>query len=169
MLLGAAMLASILSACGPRYVRYGNGRPAYTRAEGNNLRLQLVASKDVDPQQIKKVADQYLGVPYLWGGESMDGIDCSAFTQQVWKKSFELNLPRTAAQQSGLGVRVFKYGLMPGDLVFFGTAEDTIDHVGIYMGNNQFINATTSSGVKYSNLDEQFWRSKYQFAKRTIF
>lgn len=162
-------LACGLLGCGPKYVQLGNGRPAYTRAEGRNLRQQLMGGKEIDYTGLKRTADIYLGVPYLWGGETMGGIDCSAFTQQVWKKSFGINLPRTAALQSQQGVRIFKYGIMPGDLLFFGPAEDSIEHVGIYMGNDMFINATTSSGVKYSNLDEVYWRLRYQFAKRLVY
>ncbi len=98
----------------------------------------------------------------------MQGIDCSAFTQSVWRRTFGIELPRVAKQQVSLGIPVFKFGLRPGDLIFFGVNSDSasIDHVGIYMGNNQFINATSSSGVKYSNLDETFWLSKYQCARR---
>ena len=115
---------------------------------------------------LKRVADAYLGIPYQLGGEGPSGIDCSAFSQQVFRKACGLDLPRKAAWQGALGVPVFKFGLLPGDLVFFGDSPGNIEHVGIYMENGLFINATTSSGVKYSSLDEAYWTGKYQFARR---
>lgn len=160
--------AFLLAGCGPKYVQLGENRPAYTRDGGKNLGAQMIGHHEVDITPLKTVADTYLGVPYLWGGETMTGIDCSAFTRSVWQRTFGIVLPRVAKQQSQLGIPVFKFGLQPGDLVFFGETPDSasIDHVGIYMGKNQFINATSSSGVKYSSLDESFWVGKYQFARR---
>jgi len=154
--------------CGPKYVQLGENRPAYTRESGRNLGARMVTDHTVDITPLKQVADSYLGVPYVWGGTSTTGIDCSGFTQAVWKRTFGFDLPRVAKQQSALGYPVFKSGLQPGDMVFFGLSSDSvaIDHVGIYMGNNKFINATVSGGVKYSSLDETFWLNKYQFARR---
>ena len=164
--LGAG--AFFLHGCGPKFVQLGENRPAYTREGGRNLGAKMVSNNDVDVSALRAVADTYLGVPYLWGGTTMQGIDCSAFTQSVWRRTFGIDLPRVAKQQSALGLPVFKFGLRAGDLVFFGTSADSlaIDHVGIYMGNNKFINATVSAGVKYSSLDETFWLNKYQFARR---
>lgn len=161
--------AAILSGCGPKFVQLAENRPAYTREEGRNLRAQLLTTREIDRSVLKSVADTYLGIPYLWGGQGPDGIDCSAFTKQVMQKALNIELPRVAVQQSALGVKIFKFALQPGDLVFFGETPEAIDHVGIYMGEGMFINATSSSGVKYSNLDETFWLGKYQFARRLVF
>jgi cell wall-associated NlpC family hydrolase len=93
-------------------------------------------------------------------------MDCSAFVKQAYA-IYGIDLPRTSILQSKLGIKVPRYALLPGDLVFFGETEhDSVTHVGIYMGNNKFANATTSQGVKYSDLDEPFFFSKYLFAKR---
>jgi hypothetical protein len=156
----------MLAGCGPKYVQLADNRQAYTRDEGRNLGKSLLASRDVDITPLKKVADTYLGIPYVWGGDSQTGIDCSAFSRQVFRKAYGLELPRKASWQSSFGVPVFKFGLQPGDLVFFGPSPDTIEHVGIYMGDGKFINATSSQGVKYSSLDESYWLGKYQFARR---
>lgn len=155
--------------CAPKYVRLAENRPAYTREEGKYVWAELQSNRSVDIAKLKEVADEFLGIPYLYGGEGPDSIDCSAFTQQVARKALGLELPRRAVWQSELGVQVFRYALQPGDFLFFGPNYQDIDHVGIYMGDGLFINATTSQGVKYSNIDERFWREKYQFAKRLIF
>lgn len=160
--------AALLTGCGPKYVRLAENRPAYTREEGRNQMEDMVGSREIDVAYLRAVADAYLGTPYLLGGNGPDSIDCSAFTQQVLRKSYGLELPRKASWQSELGVHVFQFGLQKGDLVFFGPAPDTIEHVGIYMGDGEFINATSSQGVKYSNLDEKYWADRYQFAKRVI-
>jgi len=169
--LGASILVveALLAGCGPKFVQLADNRQGYTRDEGRNLGLKLLASRELDITPLKKVADTYLGIPYVWGGDSQTGIDCSAFSRQVFRKAYGLELPRKASWQSSFGVPVFKFGLLPGDLVFFGSSPDTIEHVGIYMGEGKFINATSSQGVKYSGLDESYWLGKYQFARRIPF
>lgn len=118
------------------------------------------------PEELEKRIEEFLGVPYLWGGNTKEGMDCSAFVKQVYI-IYDIDLPRTSILQSKLGIKVPKHALLPGDLVFFGDAgRDSVTHVGIYMGGNKFANATTSHGVKYSDLDEPYFFSKYLFAKR---
>ncbi len=118
------------------------------------------------PAELKERIEEFLGVPYLWGGNDKDGIDCSAFVKQVYEV-YEIDLPRTSILQSKLGMNIPRHALLPGDLVFFGETEsDSVTHVGIYMGNNKFANSTSSEGVKYSSLDEPFFFLKYLFAKR---
>lgn len=159
-------ISVILAGCGPKFVQLAEDRQAYTREGGRNIGAKLLVARDVDDAPLKRIADTYLGIPYLLGGEGPSGIDCSAFSQQVFRRACGLELPRKAAWQSAVGVPVFKYGLLAGDLVFFGDSPENIEHVGIYMDNGLFINATTSSGVKYSSLDEAYWTGKYQFARR---
>ena len=159
-------IAGLLAGCGPKFVQLADNRQGYTRDEGRNLGGKLLASHELDITPLKKVTDTYLGIPYVWGGDSQTGIDCSAFSRQVFRKAYGLELPRKASWQSSFGVPVFKFGLLPGDLVFFGPSQDSIEHVGIFMGDGKFINATSSQGVKYSSLDESYWLGKYQFARR---
>jgi len=158
----------LLISCTAERVRLAENRPAYSRSEGEQILAPIVREEAPGFAQLKSAADAWLGVPYLWGGNGPDSIDCSGFTQQVFRKAYGIDLPRKAEWQSALGLHVFKYGLRKGDLVFFGLSADSIDHVGIYMGGGMFINATVSSGVKYSSLDETFWLNKYQFARRPI-
>jgi cell wall-associated NlpC family hydrolase len=121
------------------------------------------------PTELERRIEQFLGVPYVFGGNDGDGMDCSAFVKQVYE-IYGFDLPRTSVLQSKLGIKIPRNALLPGDLVFFGeTGKDSVTHVGIYMGGSKFANATNSEGVKYSSLDEPFFFSKYLFAKRLNF
>ncbi|GHV11036.1 hypothetical protein AGMMS49938_01040 [Fibrobacterales bacterium] len=116
------------------------------------------------PQELADTIETYLGIPYLWGGDTREGMDCSAFTRRIFR-IYGIELPRVSILQSKIGIKIPKHALLAGDLVFFGDA-DSVTHVGIYMGKNTFANATTSAGIKYSNLDEPSWLAKYLFARR---
>ena len=165
-----AILASVafaaLSGCGAGIARVDGNRPVLPREEGRNLGGRALASREPEPGPLLRAAETYLGAPYLLGGESAAGIDCSALVQQVFRRAYGVELPRKAAWQGAVGVPVFKFGLRPGDLVFFGPRLDSVEHVGIYVGQGRFLNATSTSGVKYSSLDEAFWLERYLFARR---
>ena len=113
-------------------------------------------------------AKKFLGIRYKFGGTNKRGIDCSAFTKSVMKKSKNKNIPRTAQQQATVGKHVKKKNLRPGDLVFFkNTYKKGISHVGIYLGHNKFIHA--SSGAKkvtISNLNKKYYKQHYAGARR---
>ena len=105
---------------------------------------------------------QYLGVPYVWGGASPSGFDCSGFSMYVYGK-IGVSLPHHAASQYGMGTPVSKSELQPGDLVFF----NGLGHMGIYIGGGQFIHAPhTGDVVKISSLNDSWYSSTYVGAKR---
>ena len=109
----------------------------------------------------------WVGTRYHFGGIARDGIDCSAFTREVFRTSFNVDLPRTASMQSVLGSSVHKEELKFGDLVFFHTGRYAkVSHVGIYVGEGLFANASCSRGVTVSSLDSKYWAKRYLFAKR---
>ncbi len=112
-------------------------------------------------------ASKYKGVPYVFGGTTPKGFDCSGYVQHVFK-NMKANLPRLADAQALEGIYVNQSQLKPGDLVFFSTYEPGASHVGIYAGNNQFWNATSSRGVMLSSLKEDYWRTRYYGARRVL-
>jgi cell wall-associated NlpC family hydrolase len=124
------------------------------------------ASAGTDRSAIIATGRKYLGVPYVWGGETPSGFDCSGFTQYVMKEN-GIAIPRTAAEQFAAGTPVDKANLRVGDLVFFTTYKPGASHVGFYMGDGQFLHA--SSGAKQvtvSRLDETYYTQHYIGARR---
>lgn len=113
-------------------------------------------------------ANRLIGTPYLWGGTTPAGFDCSGFTQYVFA-SQGIELPRTSQNQAKLGSSVSYNDLKPGDLVFFSIARNgTIDHVGMYLGNSQFISATTHKGVAIYPISSSYWLNAYKGAQRIL-
>ena len=118
-------------------------------------------------EQIINYAYNFLGTPYVWGGTSTSGFDCSGFTQYVFKQ-MGYSIKRTAAQQLTCGYAVTDLQL--GDLVFFENTYTTgadASHVGIYVGDNQFIHAA-SGGVKVTDLSDDYYAARYIGARRVI-
>lgn len=113
---------------------------------------------------------KYLNTPYQYGGNNKNGIDCSAFTQNVFQKSLSFNLPRTASQQYNNGAKISnKHSLQFGDLVFFNTTKDSFPgHVGIFLGDNLFAHASYSRGVTVSSLESSYFKTRYVGARRAV-
>ncbi|GAA0105426.1 C40 family peptidase [Paraclostridium sordellii] len=115
------------------------------------------------------LAKQQLGKPYVWGAEGPSSFDCSGFTQYVFKNAAGKILPRVSKEQSKFGQSVNKSNLQKGDLIFFDTDKDgVVNHVGIYMGNNEFIHA--SSGGKKVMISQlnSYYNSVYTNVRRVL-
>ena len=155
--------------CGWYKVQY-NGETGYIRSDLMELTEKPIynaaSSSYVSlATQVVNYSMNYLGTPYVWGGTSPSGFDCSGFTKYVFS-NFGYSLNRTAAQQLSNGYSVSN--LEVGDLVFFSntySSSAAATHVGIYIGNNQFIHSA-AGGVKITSLSDSYYASRYVGARR---
>ncbi len=120
----------------------------------------------LNAQGILSYANKFMGTPYVWGGTSPSGFDCSGFTQYVFNH-FGLSLPRTSEEQFATGVPVSRNNLQPGDLVFFSTYAPGATHVGIYMGNGLMVDAQ-DYGVSIDSIFNSYWGPKYLGARQVF-
>ncbi|HJV66305.1 MAG TPA: C40 family peptidase [Geomonas sp.] len=122
--------------------------------------------EDAAVDGIARDAANYLGTPYRFGGEGPDGIDCSSLIQHVFRQQ-GIEMPRSAREQSKVGIDVQPGELRKGDLVFFHTYASYPSHVGIYLGDGKMIHASSVKGeVTISNMDTDYYRSRFLGARR---
>ncbi|MBP2634994.1 MAG: spore cortex-lytic enzyme [Firmicutes bacterium] len=130
----------------------------------------IPASRDSSTASVRRIVQtalRYTGVPYVFGGTSPGGFDCSGYTRYVFAQS-GIYLPRMADEQFEVGRHVSYGNLQPGDLVFFSTYTSGASHSGIYIGDGRFISATSSSGVRVDSLDSGYWGPRYIGARRVM-
>lgn len=159
-----------------------NGKTSKTHQEGwVHVRLAgmifaWIQSGDVvsDPRTLSipdsiELAKRFIGIPYLWGGRSSFGFDCSGFTQML-VRARGVEMPRDADKQAAWSgvTRIERKDLQPGDLLFFGASEKEVTHTGMYIGDGQFIQATTNGHpvVQVSRLDDQPWAHQLVACRR---
>ena len=129
---------------------------------------------NVMPNQLSNVMlysfiDDWYGTRYRMGGTSKKGIDCSAFTQNLYKYVFGLNIVRTACLQFNASQRIKNVSdLKEGDLVFFRVNTSRISHVGVYLNNNYFVHSACSKGVSISSLNNAYWSRFYAGGGRIL-
>ncbi len=134
------------------------------------FRYAVLLNIEVEKLTNKKLIEyvhQWWAVPYRIGGNSKEGIDCSAFVQGLTNEAFGISLPRTSREQADFCKEISKQDLKEGDLVFFASGR-SISHVGMYISNNKFVHASTSMGVVISDLDEAYWSRRFVKAGRLL-
>ena len=135
----------------------------YLTIQGGNV--------DAKVQNVLNLAFKQQGKPYKWGATGPNSFDCSGFTSYVYKNGAGVNLPRVSRSQATVGKKVSRAELKPGDLVFFSSKgpKGTIDHVGILIGNNEFIHSPhTGDVVKISSLKGSYYSKNYVGARRFL-
>lgn len=136
-------------------------------AETEMLLERFAEMIEEEPQELSNLRlyrfiDDWYGVRYKYGGTSIRGIDCSAFSQKVYNQIFCSTLRRTSRGQYKHCKRIRHYeDAVEGDLVFFRIHRTRISHVGIYLANGYFVHASRSKGVVISNLADRYWKRRY--------
>ncbi|MEW5994480.1 MAG: NlpC/P60 family protein [Candidatus Zixiibacteriota bacterium] len=161
LLIPVLLAALVGCTANPRYRTGGAERPAEVRQRPGGLTTN-------DYLRLGTILQDYLGRPYKGRSIFVRGVDCSFFTQEVFDKFNRTELPRTVARQFQQGREVAYRHLAVGDLVFFRTEGGKVSHVGIYVGQGQFIHASTSRGVIIDSLKEKYWARCYAGARRIL-
>ncbi|MEX0721362.1 MAG: NlpC/P60 family protein [Balneolaceae bacterium] len=165
-----------LSACGvvKRGVIPWENQPVSAAPKPVTASTPAIFVDDTDSKTEKEVKESlglafndWKGVPYLFGGSGYSGIDCSAFMQVVFEDYFSIMLPRTTVEQLDVGKEVARTNTKTGDMVFFKTDAATF-HVGVMVDDEQFLHASTSSGVIISTLFDRYWQEKYLTTRRVM-
>lgn len=142
---------------------------ADTEREENGKILVYGASEATTrtEQRVVKEAENWLGTPYQYAGTTRNGIDCSALMVHVFNE-LGIQLPRTSTEQFAIGKRVEFGDLLVGDLVFFDINGSGVSHVGVYVGSNAFIHASSSSGVVRESLAQTYYARRFVGARRIL-
>lgn len=114
-----------------------------------------------------KEYDKWCETPYKYGGQTLQGTDCSSLVQQVYQDAFGIKIPRTSVEQAHIGYEVPRNSCKEGDLVFFKVDSKT-RHSGIMIDKGKFLHASTTEGVKISQLNDPYWKSKYLQTRRVL-
>jgi len=140
----------------------------HKRVHQNPIKKEyLTDTLQIRQAKLLETYQQWQGTPYRLGGNSAKGIDCSAFVQKVYYDNFAKNLPRTTKSQAVLGQAVSQKQVTIGDLLFFKIDSNT-RHVGIYIGDEQFLHASSSKGVIISDISITYWQKHYWQTRRLL-
>jgi len=125
-------------------------------------RSNAVSSQQHARSRISRIAYSTIGAPYKWGGNNPhEGFDCSGLMSYVHKNALGMKIPRTAAQQRDTSRTISYAQLQPGDMLFFKTGKNS-NHVGIYVGNREFVHAATGSKkVRKVSMDNAYWHKRF--------
>jgi len=118
--------------------------------------------------RLETIVDAWLGTPYRYGGMSKSGSDCSGLVCQVFRELAGMDLPRSATDMQSIGSHVPIAKVHRGDLLLFRIKRRYIDHVGIYLGNDEFIHASSKFGVVKSNIKDEYYRTHFIEARRIL-
>ena len=133
---------------------------ARVQEDGCNNALGLKCN-DGDNERLYETVNSWLGVPYKYGGNDREGIDCSAFVGAVYREVYGVSLHRTANDMLRDVTLIAREQLAEGDLLFFTNSKGKVSHVGIYLKQGLFAHSSTSNGVSVSSVDGGYWLSHF--------
>lgn len=157
-----------LSACSStKKVATTKPSKSYAPLSKEELKAKYANKVKVSKSDIKNITlysfiDEWYGTPYVYGGNTKSGVDCSGFVCQLYTNVIASKVPRTSQQQFDATKRINKVAkLDEGDLVFFNGKGKKVSHVGVYLQNKYFVHASTSGGVMISNLEDDYWKTHF--------
>ena len=149
-----------------------NGQTGYVSSKYlSNTASDSSSSTSTSVNKVISLAKSLLGKPYVWGAQGPSSFDCSGFTYYVFKNAANVSLPRVSSDQSEYGTYVSKSNLKAGDLIFFDTSgenDGNVSHVGIYLGNNEFIHSSSSKGQVVISQMSTYYTNAYVNARRVL-
>ena len=175
-LAATAAVALLLVGCGgPKPIYRTDPRPAASDARAPQnppststaTRNRTAEGPRPSDRQIEEITSVWLGTPYRYGGVSENGIDCSALAQNVMG-DLGVTIPRTTRDQKLVGVSVPRHRLKPGDLLFFRLESNRVNHVGIALGPDRFVHASSSRGVVVDRLMSDYFSRRFVEARRVL-
>lgn len=129
--------------------------------------VSAAAPNAAEIQKVLNIADSLVGIPYVWGGTTTSGFDCSGFIYYVFRKAGYSDMPRT--KQYNYGPHISRSNLVPGDMVFFNGTGSSLFHVGIYVGNHMFIHAPSpGKSVCYTTMASGYYYTNFRYGVRVI-
>lgn len=161
----------VFTAPGPARGSSDTRPPTYQTAKPAEIHEPRPASKSSNERDMgyiaARTAERFIGIPYQWGGDTVvDGMDCSGFVRAVYNLC-GVSIPRTSREQYKAGTPVSRAELKDGDLLFFGSSESSINHVGIYVGNGKFVHAPRrGEEIKTAAIDESYFERHFVGARR---
>ena len=163
MMLSGVLMAVALAACGTNKTVKPKTPTHHTPVSAH--KITLPDSENLR-QEIWFQAFSLVGTPYRYGGNDRSGFDCSGMVQYVYQQATRTPLPRTAKDIAASSHVIDKKQLKSGDLVFFNTGGGTFSHVGIYLGNQEFLHAPSSNGhIRIARLDQPYFAQRYTGAR----
>lgn len=132
-------------------------------------KYSLILNQKVSNEPLYSYIDDWIGIPYKYGGKDKMGVDCSNFTCNLLRNvfNFSSNFYYPSGKLAEKSIKISKLELIEGDLVFFSINNNSkISHVGIYLVNNKFVHASTSKGVIINSLDESYYKTRISFYGR---
>lgn len=167
-------IIALTSCSSSKTVKGENGYKTSISNNTNNKNDDKISNKDnksskkIKNKEVIKEAKKWLGTKYKYGGHSQKGTDCSGLVMEIYLSVFNIKLPRSSKEQHSFCIEIKKSQLDVGDLVFFATGKSkkTVSHVGLYIGNNEFIHSSSSKGVIISNLEQSYYKRTYHSSGR---